>query len=332
MSSPVSSLFHRPDPVQSIVLMFALTQLLGVSAGILLVASSPAMPDLEQIKVTPIGHSADPLNAAVFIAYVLFGAGAVLLVLHFYKGPRLFQLLEFSVVSGSVSVLLFAYLRTLLGIPFFDALGLSSMAGVTFGILKFLLPGLKNSAAILSSAGVGAMFGFSMGFWPALLFILGLSLYDYIAVFRTRHMLVLAQALGTRNLSFTITAESRPKKEEKIIAIAAPHTVAKGQSAPSPVPASPPAQPAAHPAPPRASSGVERLDLGSGDLSVPAMLAVSSYTIAGLPGALAVALGSTISIYVLLQFVVEKRVALPALPPICMGGLLALLAILLIGG
>lgn len=60
------------------------------------------------------------------------------------------------------------------------------------------------------------------------------------------------------------------------------------------------------------------------------MLAVSTYGAAGLGGSLAVALGSTVSLYFLLKFVLEKRVALPALPPICGGALSVLLAYLLL--
>jgi len=42
--------------------------------------------------------------------------------------------------------------------------------------------------------------------------------------------------------------------------------------------------------------------------------------------------GTTISLYYTLHFVTEKRVALPALPPICLGGLSALLIWLAVKG
>ena len=83
----------------------------------------------------------------------------------------------------------------------------------------------------------------------------------------------------------------------------------------------------------RAQEHGERLDLGTGDLSVPAMMAVSAYSLgpSGLLYALAIAAGSTASIYFLLKFVSKERVFLPALPPICLGGLVALLAVKLAG-
>ena len=246
-----------------------------------------------------------------------------------------FRLLEFAMLTGSVSVIFIAALLGLAHLDFILAVGLSGFAGLLFAFIKFFFKGLKNTAAILSSAGVGALFGFSMGFWPALLFIVALSLYDYIAVFKTRHMLSLAEHLGERELSFTITAETKEeKKEEKTEEIKSEKNIF---SRPQPLPAraaSPPAQipqppVKSPPAPSSSSGGIDRLDLGSGDLAIPAMLAVSSYGMTGLGGSLAIALGSTISLYVLLKFVVEKRVALPALPPIC-GGALSFLLVYLV--
>lgn len=331
------------NPIWAIVLMFALTQLLAVPAGILLLQAAASNPQVQQLSAAPTGNADDLLNALFFVGYILFGAVAIVLTLRYYKGRMLFRLLEFSVVIGSVSMLLFAYLNGLAGMPFEQALGLSSLLGFVFGVAKFFWPvPLKNSAAILSSAGVGALFGFSMGFWPALMFVLALSLYDYIAVFRTKHMLQMAQALGTKSLSFTITAEAGGPDESHEKKQAA-HAASVSTSRPAVVPSAPPAvlsEPGAssHPSASAAASHsthsarpIERLDLGSGDLAVPAMLAISSYTVAGPAGAIAVMIGTTISIFLLLGLVVEKRVALPALPPICLGGLLALLVVKLAG-
>ena len=327
------------EPVLSIVLMFALTQALALLAGVLLISAAVQNPVVNTVSVAPIqAEPENPLNAVFFIAYVLAGAAAALIAIRFFRGRLAFRLLEFVVLTGSVSMLFFAFLVGLAHADFLLAIGLSGAAGLLFALVKFFFKGLKNTAAILSSAGVGALLGFSMGFWPALLFIAAISLYDYIAVFKTRHMLALAQHLGARELSFTITAEKKEeKKEEKKsdeekrekekIGLANPEpprlsssSPSSAKSSPSPLPPSPSSAP---------SSGVERLDLGSGDLAIPAMLAVSTYGAAGLGGSLAIALGSTVSLYVLLKFVLEKRVALPALPPICMGALCALLIFLL---
>lgn len=342
--SSQNPLFRFPvlEPILSIVLMFALTQALALTAGVLLINAAVQNPAVNVVSVAPMpAEPENPLNAVFFIVYVLAGAAVALLAIRFLRGRMAFRLLEFAVLTGSVSMLFLAFLVGLARADLLVAVGLSGAAGLFFAVIKFFFKGLKNTAAILSSAGVGALFGFSMGFWPALLFIVALSLYDYIAVFKTRHMLALAQHLGARELSFTITAEkseksSEEKREkekigiEKIGAKNPDSPRVSFSSSPSPAPASSASSPSPSPASSPTSSGVERLDLGSGDLAIPAMLAVSTYGAAGLGGSLAVALGSTVSLYVLLKFVLEKRVALPALPPICMGALSALLVFLLV--
>ncbi|MDE1798060.1 MAG: hypothetical protein KGH63_01485, partial [Candidatus Micrarchaeota archaeon] len=328
-----------------IVIMFAITQLIAVPAGILLLQASATSPDVAALSVVPPGQADNPLSAVFFVGSVLLSTGAILLLLYLYRFGSLFKwlgeiiirLLEFSVVSFAVAALLFAYLNVAAGVAFDAAFTVSLLAGLLFALLKFFIPRLKNSAAILSSAGVGALFGFSLGFWPALLFILLLSLYDYIAVFRTRHMLQMAQALGTKSLSFTITADAggREPAPPKIKTQAVPIDLAASSSPPAAARAATGipnlAPPTAASSAPRHYGGIDRLDLGSGDLMVPAMLAVSTYTIAGTVGAVAVMAGTILSIALLLRLVVEKRVALPALPPICLGGLVALLIVKLAG-
>jgi presenilin-like A22 family membrane protease len=181
-----------------------------------------------------------------------------------------------------------------------------SIVGLFLAATKFFFDGIKNTAAIISSSGVGALFGFSLGFLPTMIFIIGLSVYDYIAVFKTRHMIEMARELSTRELSFAVTAKSIPARKPK----------EKTEEYVD-----------------RAMKEGERLDLGTGDLSVPLMISVSSYSLGpnGLIYALAVAAGSTLSLYILLKFVAKHRVFLPALPPICLGGLLALLLVKLLG-
>jgi len=281
------------NPIFAIATMFALTQILGLISGILLMTTAAYDENVQALSVSPIEDSNSPLNALLLIVYVLVGAGMALLVMKYFRTKLIFRFLELGVVGGTVSILIFSFIFALTSLDFLASISISILLGGAFALAKFALPRLKNTAAILSSAGVAAMFGFSMGFWPALLFIVALSLYDYIAVFKTKHMLTLAQGLSTNELSFTVTA-SEPQKTH------------------------------AHEAP-HAPQEVSRLDLGSGDLAVPAILAVSAYPVFGLFGSLATVIGSILSIIITLHFVVKYRIVLPALPPICLGSLIALL-------
>jgi len=209
------------------------------------------------------------------------------------------------VIFSASSVVFFAVAMSL-GVDFAPALLLGGALAALLAAAKFFWQGAKNAAAVISSAGVGAIFGFSLGFLPAVIFTILLSIYDYIAVFKTRHMVEMARELSTRQLSFAVTAKDVPARKPKETAEVYVE---------------------------RANKEGERLDLGTGDLSVPAMLSVSAYTLGpnGLIYSLAVAAGSTVALYALLKFVSKQKVFLPALPPICLGGVLALLAVKLAG-
>lgn len=319
-------------PYLQVALFFALTQLLGIYTGIMLIEGVKSSPEIGEMAVNPIADQHDPLNAFIFIGYILAGAVFVILLSRFYKGMLGFRLLEATVIFSASSVVFFAIFFPLLStnaaagilnFPWLNILGpatqqekafvVSLMLGGVVGLLlaaaKFAFDSIKNAAAIISSAGVGALFGFSLGFIPTLIFIIGLSIYDYVAVFKTKHMIEMARELSSRQLSFAITAKDVPARKPK------EKTEAYVE---------------------RAMNEGERLDLGTGDLSVPLMISVSAYQPGflgpnGLIYALAVAAGSTLAIFVLLKFVSKNRVFLPALPPICLGGLLALLLVKLAG-
>jgi len=306
-------------PYMQVALFFAITQLLGIYTGVILTNAKATNPELQEMSVVPqIGNPNDPLSAIatslLLIGYIILGAIMVILAARFFKGMLFFRLLEFFVVSSASSIVFFALAFALLGVDIAIAIFLGIVLGFLLGVAKFFWTEVKNSAAIISSAGVGALFGFSvitsfgplLGFLAMSGFIVLLSLYDYIAVFKTKHMITMARELSTRQLSFAVTAKSLPKRMP---------------SEPEPAYVQ------------RATREGERLDLGTGDLSVPAMISVSAYSLGpnGLLYALAVGIGSTLSLYFLLRFVSLKRVFLPALPPICLGGMLALLLVKLAG-
>ncbi|MCX8197074.1 MAG: presenilin family intramembrane aspartyl protease [Candidatus Micrarchaeota archaeon] len=295
-------------PLFFILVFFVLTQLFGIFTGFVLLSKSEIYSEINELSVAPkelIPDPNSPLNAFVFLAYILLGAVFILLLSRFYKGFLLFKLLELSVISVASGIVFFALFLSF-GLAFWDAIIFGSILGAMLGLLKFLHSGFQNAAAIISSAGVGALFGFSLGFVPILLLVVLLSLYDYIAVFRTKHMLSMAKELTSRDLSFSVTATSIPKRKKN----------EKLQSFIS-----------------RAKEEAERIDLGTGDLSVPTMLSVSAMTLGPNPFAyaFAVAFGATFSVFLLLVVVSRMKIILPALPPICLGGLLLLFLVRLAG-
>ena len=68
---------------------------------------------------------------------------------------------------------------------------------------------LVNGILVLTIAGMGGYLGASLHFIPALLLLLGLSLYDIIAVFGTKHMVTLAKEAKGNIPMFSIPMKRR---------------------------------------------------------------------------------------------------------------------------
>ena len=270
--------------IARIVAMFLIAQLIGLFVGIQLIGNPEQYGNP---NVTPNQQSGDVGNSVIFILYVVTVAVIVILIIKYLKWATfLFKALELFTVfvtSTIVFVVFFAYLR----VPY--AYELSFVLSILLVALKFLYPRIKNATAIISSAAVGALFGFSFDIVPTLIFVAMLSLYDFVAVFITKHMVYMAKEMSKMDLSFSVSSRERryvkeKKKEEEF-----------------------------------------SVELGSGDMAIPLMLAVSAYKMNySMMDSFAVVLGSSIGLVLVLYYVTRKRVFLPALPPLCFFGVLFL--------
>jgi len=256
--------------------MFIIAQAIGLFVGIQMSAS----PEFSEFNVSPTQQPGDIMNSLIFIGYVILGAVIVVLMLRFYKGLLVFKFMEGLIIFVSSNIV-FTVILYAVGFPLFIELGFFlSMALVG---AKYLYPQVKNLTAIIASAGVGAVFGFSLDMLPALVLIVGLSIYDFVSVFWTKHMVYMAKELSKKDLSFSITAKERRYVKE----------LGKEEES--------------------------RLELGTGDMAIPLMLAVSAYKMSatlGLLYSIAVVIGSTVGLVFVLVYVTKRRVFLPALPPL----------------
>ncbi len=295
--------------ISQIVLFFILAQVLGILTGSGLIEAAKQIPDLNELNISPVGEPDSLANSVIFIAYIIFGAAMFILMARFYRGVLLFRLLESMVIFSASFVVFFAFLLSYLGFGLDNSFLPSAFLSLLLAAGKYFFEQAKNAAAIISSAGVGALFGFSIGFLPTLLFVVLLSAYDYIAVFKTRHMVALAREFTSRSLSFSVTAHA-PKQ----VSSASPAKKMASATKASSLSVEP---------------KDERLDLGTGDIAIPAMLAVSAYSLGGplggIENSIAVMAGSSLALLLLLNLVVKRKIFLPALPPLCLGGLIALL-------
>lgn len=272
----------------SMIGLFMLAQVLGIFTGLIILSDIDSNPYVEELVITT--NAEEPGNAVFFILYILFGAAVMILLIRLFKThPIVFILMEFGLISTSSSIVFYAVLRLLLGYE------LSTIAAIVMGLLfagvKLVRPSLKNAAAVLATAGVGVIFGISLGLLPLIIFLIFLSIYDFVSVFTTKHMVELANFVMKRDLAFTVTARAPPVK--------------MGQKE-------------------------RRIDLGTGDMIAPIMLEVSALSYNPVATVFVFA-GAVASLWLFLTLVWRKKMILPALPPIVLGMTVALLLGLVLG-
>ncbi|MGC9149977.1 MAG: presenilin family intramembrane aspartyl protease [Candidatus Micrarchaeia archaeon] len=165
---------------------------------------------------------------------------------------------------------------------------------------------LNNLATIISTSSVGLLIGLMLDFNSVLIFLTILAIYDFVAVFITKHMVALAKELSQKQTSFAVSSEQFiPKKKFKEVIVTASTK-------------NPPVV-------------VSRLQLGSGDLVAPLTFGVSSFTLRySLLQPLFVFIFATFGLFFTVFILMKYKKPLPALPPLflfsCIGLLISFLA------
>jgi len=201
--------------VYTLLLFFTLAQFLGIFTGKIILGDIERNPYVSGLLVTT--DTEDPGNALLFTGYVLLGAVISILIirkleLHFF----LFRIIEFILIAMTSSLVFYSFLRLAFGYDISTLGGV--LIGLAFASAKIFVHQLKNMAAIFATAGVGVVFGISMGVVPIVFFLILLSIYDFVAVFITKHMVELADFIISKDLAFTITAcRVLPTKEVRRI-------------------------------------------------------------------------------------------------------------------
>ncbi len=248
-------------------------------------------------------------GAFIYLVYILVATAALLLLMRFYRKPGIFRLMEAVVILMATGYVLFSVLSTAL--PSVNPNSLLIFAALATGALiiaKNIRPGLRNFLAVSSSIGVGILIG-SNGFYLAYFLMLLITIYDYIAVFVTKHMLTMANEISSKNLAFLIGStdyEAIPKKylSKKDIA------EYKKQARPTDPIVKNLVKNGIFPV-------VSQVQLGTGDLALPLMLSVSAYiSFLSYSAAVMIALGSTFGMIFTMYLLKRYKVALPAIPPL----------------
>jgi presenilin-like A22 family membrane protease len=153
---------------------------------------------------TITGDMNNPLEAIYLILMILLMTGLMLILLKYKKQRKFLWLIEILAIFGTSIIVL----STIIPDDFIVLI-------ITFLLIILRQKNrknvmLRNVISIIAIAGAGSLIGISFGFVPILLFVTLLAIYDFIAVFKTKHMVALGKAVVSENLAFTV---AMPTKE-----------------------------------------------------------------------------------------------------------------------
>ena len=136
----------------------------------------------------------DPTNSLLYVGVVLVATAAILLVVRLGVEGILKAVILFT--AGVLSwYTLSVVVPAVVPGPAGAWLALAIAAGVVIALYVYPEWYVIDGAGVLMGAGGAGLFGISFGPLPAIVLLGALAIYDAIAVYRTRHMLSLADSV-----------------------------------------------------------------------------------------------------------------------------------------
>jgi presenilin-like A22 family membrane protease len=140
-------------------------------------------------------NPSDPVNPIMYFLLILAMTGVLLLLIKLGKGNILR-----AVFIGAMCIAMFSILMPLFFLVVPDAsvaFVWGAGAAVIIGLLLVVWPEwyVVDVAAFLVGGGATAILGLSLGILPAFILLIILMAYDAISVYKTKHMLTLAEGV-----------------------------------------------------------------------------------------------------------------------------------------
>jgi presenilin-like A22 family membrane protease len=240
----------------------------------------------------------DPVNLLIFFAIMLVVTVTILLVAKFWK-KQLIQI----IILGSIAYTAFFVFYTLLFfvVPEIFSLSLSIIIAAVLIVALIKHPEwyVIDLCGIIVGVGSIGIFGISLSVFLVIVLLIGLSLYDAISVYKTKHMIDLADAVMDLKLpvmmvipkirSYSLLKETKGIKEKL-----------------------------------EEKEEREAFFLGLGDIVMPGILVVSAFQNIpdnGLIVALSVMIGTLLGFAVLMSVVIKGKPQ-AGLPYLCTGAIL----------
>jgi presenilin-like A22 family membrane protease len=238
----------------------------------------------------------DPMNIVYIFVILLTVTVIILLIAKFWKK----KIILFIILAalGYTAFYVFTPIFIII-LPLWIAILFSAALAIVLIIILYLYPEwyVIDLCGIIIGAGAIAIFGISLGIFLVILLLIGLAIYDAISVYKTKHMIDLADTVMDLKLpvllvipkvkNYSLLKETKSLKE-------------------------------------KIKDGEERdaFFMGLGDVVMPGILAAASIRFIenGLPIAVSVIIGTLIGFAVLMTFVIKGKPQ-AGLPCLCGGAI-----------
>ncbi|MCK4365915.1 MAG: hypothetical protein KAW45_07680 [Thermoplasmatales archaeon] len=235
----------------------------------------------------------DPINLIFIFAIILGVTAVILLIAKFWKK----QIIQF-IILGAIG-----YTAFWVFIPLFAIILSLQMALIFSAILALILVialfkypewYVIDICGIIVGAGAIAIFGISLGIFLVILLLIGLAIYDAISVYKTKHMIDLADTVMDLKLpvllvvpkirNYSLIKETKSLKQKL-----------------------------------KDNEERDAFFMGLGDVVMPGILVAASFRFIenGLPIAISVMIGTLVGFIILMTFVIKGK---PQAGLPCLGG------------
>jgi len=241
----------------------------------------------------------DPTNLLVFFVIMIAVTVTILLIAKFWKK----QFIQVIILGSIAYTSFFVFYTLLLSIAVTDTasifLSIIAAAILVVALIKYPEWYIINLCGIIVGVGAIGIFGISLSIFLVIVLLIGLSIYDAISVYKTKHMIDLADAVMDLKLPVMLVV---PKTRKYSILKETKGLKEKLED----------------------KEEREAFFMGLGDIVMPGILVVSSfYNIPdnGLLIALSVMIGTLLGFAVLMSVVIKGKPQ-AGLPYLCSGAIL----------
>ena len=194
----------RPHPVLTMALFYIVVQAGAVLLAPLFMPQMSAFPDPN-----------DPVNPLIYIVMVLLMTGLMLVLIR-YGRQRILQTIFYVAIFVT---LLYVFTPLLLEAELSLAPGSDGWASLigAIAIAAILIVALTksgewyiiNAVGLILALGITAILGMALGILPVMILLIIMAVYDAIAVYKTKHMVALAEGVTPMRLPVMFVVPTR---------------------------------------------------------------------------------------------------------------------------